>query len=72
MAIFDEYESLRLSELLERLLQWEGRFAVPGPLRDGKEEDAPQWDRLVREMIGRFVRATEPPAENVHLVTFIG
>ena len=72
MAILDEGETFRLSDLLGRLLQWDGRFAVPPPLGESEDEGSPTWDEFVREMIGRFVRSAEPPTENVHLVTFIG
>jgi hypothetical protein len=72
VAIFDEDETGRLSDLLGRLLQWDGRFAVPPPPDEGEDEGSPTWDEFVREMIGRFVRTAESPTENVHLVTFIG
>lgn len=72
MAILDEGETFRLSDLLGRLLQWDGRFAVPPALGESEDEGSPTWDEFVREMIGRFVRSAEPPTENVHLVTFIG
>jgi hypothetical protein len=72
MAVFDEEETRRLSDLLGRLLQWDGRFAVPPPLGEEEDEGSPTWDEFVREMIGRFTRSAGPPTENVHLVTFIG
>jgi hypothetical protein len=74
MAVFDEYEMLRLADLLDQLVERKPTYVMPVyPGRAANPAvDQAEWERLVSRPVEWLRHALDLEVRNPHLVTLIG